>query len=1329
MQSVYHYRNSCAMTTAELRFSKVAIAARPAINHFENQSLSPIIDRTMRSSCCRPAEFKYLGLGCLVLALVVFSSHKCWAIQNVPIPSTVQLQPAQSITSLRTGLSPDDAQLVSPNEAGTTADSDEVNQTSETVAPEIDQRVQMLLQIPLNRVPSQLFEAWRAQLGIAPDTSETLAADGLPPAPLESCLASNERFQLFLKEFQQDFALGYWDRLEKKILLLPKQYHVPVFDKLFMTLALPAGSDPETQARMQQQSQGVDPRVLENQAFVLGDVFEILQRYPQKPLPDSVLAQVGGICQAYIAKGFDKAGLSDQLKALMAEQTEPRWLSERQAAKILAAAQQLEMMGDFLPSVEQCKTDRDYEALNLHAAIALAVYEREKKSTQLENVWLLTQSVLAGEQVPTAQQDEALKRAVMLAGKVRAELGQAWLQQSFGEQFKKGLTILATVAQDASQSMLAKALDPTSRLDKLKLQNDAVSALIKFNPEIAEENSLFLAWIADNWLRESRITYTDDESNALSPSMRRDMYGNMFYYNPYDDQGYYQYRYGYRQVQPIKIGELLEIKPADQWLDLLPTDFRAQLEISLAKLYLKVEEDDLCFPYIERIAKSNREAAKGLVHEYLRVWTKNHDPNAESQRRNNYYMYMYGFESRAESIPLTRSKQQRNLKELSQLIPRLSALNVGDIDQELITNAFLTCHSFAEVYRIGDIESILGPLLKIKPQTISTLAQRMRSNLAGVWREMETQKQAKTKRNKADLEAEVLQGYQLASEVVDKSLTHHPGDWSLLLVQATLKHDENNYRSDLKNRADYSANRKLAFDLFQRAAQAYVAKVPELEEQEYRTDAFEHWMYAALGASDLGLITEKHQTELSQPPLIRAAMEQLPPEAAAWHMQRFANLLFDRTSAVQPHSKYRYLKAGFEIVGDHPHARQAKAVFEYYQDLVTEIQLEMLVDGTSQVGTKPFGVFVNLRHTKEIERESGGFGKYLQNQNQGRSFYYNYGRPLEDYRDKFEEYVRQVMNENFEVLSVTFQVPEVKSRPTADSGWRTTPYAYLLLKSRGAQVDKVPPVKVDFDFLDTTGYSILPVESPALAIASGGEPAPRPARDVQVTQILDERQQDEGKLVIEIKAVANGLVPEYDHLFGSWKPETFEISVEDQGVSVARFNPDAEDNVVSSERTWLVTLTAKPGTNEAPQQFSFPQPDYPVNEVVYQRYRDADLEPVTHIVALAGKYIEPDYTRFWWSAAGIGLCAFGMISLAIAWSLGRSTKPKHVTEYPEQWTPFAALAVMERLRDEAILDAKQQQKLADDIQQLEVYYFRNQRTAGAPPDVDRLVQPWLRYAR
>ena len=60
----------------------------------------------------------------------------------------------------------------------------------------------------------------------------------------------------------------------------------------------------------------------------------------------------------------------------------------------------------------------------------------------------------------------------------------------------------------------------------------------------------------------------------------------------------------------------------------------------------------------------------------------------------------------------------------------------------------------------------------------------------------------------------------------------------------------------------------------------------------------------------------------------------------------------------KPQVKFRYLKGGFEIVDpDHKQAAEAKKVYDYYKDLVSEIQLVTQVDGDQAVGTgRPFGV-------------------------------------------------------------------------------------------------------------------------------------------------------------------------------------------------------------------------------------------------------------------------------------------------------------------------------------------------------------------------------------
>jgi hypothetical protein len=54
-------------------------------------------------------------------------------------------------------------------------------------------------------------------------------------------------------------------------------------------------------------------------------------------------------------------------------------------------------------------------------------------------------------------------------------------------------------------------------------------------------------------------------------------------------------------------------------------------------------------------------------------------------------------------------------------------------------------------------------------------------------------------------------------------------------------------------------------------------------------------------------------------------------------------------------------------------------------------------------------------------------------------FYYNYGRPLSDYRDRFQTAATEAVKEHFEVLSVTFQSENVNSRATkSTAGTRRT---------------------------------------------------------------------------------------------------------------------------------------------------------------------------------------------------------------------------------------------------------------------------------------------------
>jgi len=345
-------------------------------------------------------------------------------------------------------------------------------------------------------------------------------------------------------------------------------------------------------------------------------------------------------------------------------------LSRRQLAVILVAANEPLNIGELLPGAEEAAKANDREGLNLISRHALAKYEKEKKVVWLEDAWKATQSVLAIGDVNEETKNEALQRAVDVAPKIQKELGQAWLDESFKARPERGMEILAVIGAASSTTLAAEPMNVEKRLKLLELQTTAANALLAAVPERAAQWKSELALLAGNWLREATVTYQFDDSTSLGPRMQRDVYGNFYYWDEYGN--------GMQRgngMKAIRTSQILDIRPSDAWLANIDDTLAPRLQMIVAQLLLKVGEEAKAFPYIESLAATHKKPAKELADEFLRVWTKNHDPNAEKSRTNPY-MFMYGFEERANGIPLTRSKQERNLKELAQWVARLKQLSL-----------------------------------------------------------------------------------------------------------------------------------------------------------------------------------------------------------------------------------------------------------------------------------------------------------------------------------------------------------------------------------------------------------------------------------------------------------------------------------------------------------------------------------------------------------------------------------------------------------------------------------------------------------------------------
>ena len=1138
-----------------------------------------------------------------------------------------------------------------------------------------------------------------------------------PAAEPDPSIAQLKELDEALRRLQHDVTLGDWGGVKGLLESLEAAEQEALYKQLLTSLLSPPRSVPSNLIRF-----------AENNSFSLDDVMALIELTPQ-PLNKTTNVALGNIVRLSLSTGNSLNDLVEKLKELTSRPVPPETKPEdirfdkRKIAEIMMNAGQTIRAGDFLPDPDEAIEQSDRESLNLLSRYFLAMHAKEKETPLLEKAWKVTQAALAAGDVTEAQKQEALKRAVELAPKIKEELGQAWLDDSFTTRPERGMEILATIGSAVSTGLVSKSANPTQRQKELELQNTAVQALLKASPERAVEWKKTLNLLAINWLKEAEHSRVYDGSSSRGPALTRDVYGNYFYSN-------YSYRGSSggsgsgpstRTPQAVASGQLLDIKPDASWLKYVDKPLQPRFVTILPQLHLKVNEEDKAFPYIESLAKTNPEIAKDLAEEFLRVWTKNHDPNS-SRRRTSVYMFSYGFNRRAQGIPLTRSKQVRNMKELSAWVGRIRELPIGDIDESVLTSAFTNTHGAAEVYQLEDIEAVFGSLENLKPATLASLIQKMRSNLSNVWRMPATQKNAGTNRKKKDIEVEVRRGYLVANSVLNEAIKAHPLAWELHLAKAAVKHDENNYHQELEQSAEYISKRQHSMDAFKESAEMYAKKVEALPSDKWSAQVFENWFYASLGDSDLGKLKKDKQADLKQMPIIREAILALPGETVDKHMGLFANSLFTRLSGVNAGVKFRYLRAGFEIVGDHKRAEEARKVFEYYKDLVTEIKLETQIDGNDNVGQEPFGLFVNLRHTGAIERESGGFSRYLKNQNNNRYFSYNYGRPTENYRDKFEESVTEALKEQFEVQSVTFQREDVNSRATEQAGWRVTPYAYVLLKARGPEVDKIPAVQLDLDFLDTSGYAVIPVESADVPIdASNTKGDARPLNKLTVTQTLDERQSKDRTLILEIKGTAQGLVPSLDDLLDV-DPKDFEIiDVQDEGVAVSQFDKEAEDNVIVSERNWLVTLEAKKGLAEFPKSFEFAKSKLDTEEFVYQRYVDADLSAVESIVSLEEQYGDPASSLWWW----IG----GLVLIAIAVGVSVALNPKKEQAVaranfviPSELTPFTVLGLLKNIQSTNGLNTSGHDELSTTINRVEEFYFFDQ---GNEPDLNGIAREWV----
>lgn len=1163
------------------------------------------------------------------------------------------------------------------------------------------QKAGILQQLKIDRSPTGIL-ATRLE-------EARLKDQAIPPKPeKETPEQAVQRFQQEAAVFRRDVNLGRWDKVRDFLAALPKELSGEAYNSIVQKLSAPAQVAPPPELMLQ----GAKPYA--QQAYLApADLLGIAAAAPNPPDKK----QIQGLAKLLPKdprppKEFFEA-LASGIKNFGGQDKEDR----RRAAQLLIESGFVKEAGDYLPDLNEAKEKKDYAALNLiarhKAEFALADKKAAGKDV-LPQAWEISVSFLTDAAAPPQEKAEALFRALSLIPELGDDTGKQWLEKTFKDPKGEGVELLASLGTLTAQSR--ENPDPAVRLEQLKLQHAAVKTLLSSEGFDSSAWSGIFTLFARQWSYEAEVTRQKDQSNSRRMVQQFDEWGNLFFTRPntgYQGPG----------AQPIGAGEMLECQPDANWLSSIEPATRNECQLSAARLLLKVKEQSKALPIVKSIAANDRDQAKALVREMIRVWTENHNPNEEQDYRSRYF-YFYGFSQQAGSIPLTRSKQERNLVELADLVKGIRDLGLGESFHAELADAFISCHSRAEVWRVEAIESVFGATDVLDSPTLATLVGRMRLNLAGLWPNPKLQQAYQTKRKDKELQEQILYGYRAGQGVLERALDKKPAEsWRLKEQLAALRFEESNYRSSLHPDNNHSSIKKASLDELEVAAKEYASTLPLEDPGKESSAVFETWFFAALGSPSLEAMKSHHVATPDEYPKIKAALDALPGDCKERHLKTFSTTLNTRLANVSPDLKLRYLEGASAIAGDREELSDAKDVLTYYRDLVKEIVLDASIDGPDRVGTSaPFGLKVNLRHTKEIERESGGFAKYLQNQNNS-PFAYNYGRPPEDYRDKFEKAARAALEEHFEVVSLTFHTDKVESFTDPQIGWRVTPYAYFLLKPKGPQVDKVPPLKIDLDFSDTSGYVVLPITSAEVPV-DAGKAEPRPYRDLKVTQTLDERSHKEkGCLYLEVKASAHGLVPPLDDLFNT-KIEGLETgAIEDRGLRVVELDAASEDLSPVSEHEWRIELKPKGGALPASFQFPVVKPELAKEDgLVRQRYVDVDLVPVEAQVALDGgrEKVTP------WVAGSIAVLlaiGAGMIAIFRKKPVQGPSGPTLIP-LPSHINAVSVIGYLRKLQERDGISPALRESIEKEITSLESRHFGRQDTPQDPVELEEIAKRW-----
>ncbi|WP_425615264.1 hypothetical protein NA78x_005173 [Anatilimnocola sp. NA78] len=1081
---------------------------------------------------------------------------------------------------------------------------------------------------------------------------------------------------------------GDWAEIKEFLAKLPKETAPGVYDGL-LTMLMQDATGMVLPQEILRLSEAAPGELSERNLAQLGQL--VRRSLQQAEKPTNLLTALNA--------GTDQLGGTDAARRVA-------------AAKLLLAAGLVEEATPFLPSLREAQAAKDAAVVNLHARHKWLLHRKKQEAAELLRAWELTQAVLSN---PEAKElhPVCIKRTLKMSPRVPRDVAGEWFRRVFKDDPATGIELLKEVSREVAESF--RTSNDELRGNALFVQQLAGTELLVARGLELGDWSVALEVLTRGWLNEAQKT-------AGGPLRKLQVE---------DDE----------RVEPLQPAAVLRSAPGPAWLNAIGDDTADHIRHLTGLLAARAGQGDVTMALIYDLTQRDPELARALAEALLTAVTGGSEQNRAEMEEFGMSLRHYPPQQRAylrrqlmqqrgrSGAPVTRAGQLRNLARMSELLAAFERARVPALGEQVRVQAFASCHSPAEVYRAEDIEQMFGSLEELPAEIAVPLAESMRTGLAQSWRDPQAQQQQSTKRTPEEQAAEIVRGYALTIELLHHAAARAPDRVDLLLLIGNthfhLAEFQYGQQVDLKT---YTRERDAAFKAYAKAAEMYAKNLPNLPTEKQSIDVFRQWFQAALGTSDLTYLTRQDEPDASQVQKISQAITDLKL-AGDHHRQLFAATVQGSLEQIPATLKPHFVRQALVVIGNHPAAKELKERLAAYDDLLKEVELRLTLDGSDSVGHgRPFGAYISLAGTRAVLRENDAFPALL---------YVQVGRMSQQVdtannpRERLEQEIREKLGQAFLVEALVFHPPQTRPRSFGREGWQELPLAYVVLRAKDEAVDRLPSLQFDMEFSDGEGQVRLPIQSQVVLLdARAKSPPPRPAREVKIRELLDDRGLDKGNVLLEIVATAYGLVPELDQLVKEpGKFRGFDVKqTTEQSLSITSVEA-SEKLAAQTERRWLIELT--PQAETPPSEFQFAVPASDKYAVTYQRYDDADISETKATTPLRWPVIHTA-SRWLWPLLGVIAVAVALGAIVV-W-LRRQSGVHFITQAyvrPEKLTPFSLLGLLRRIAADTSLrfTAAEQQSLRDTIAQLESQYFRRGEATSAT-ELDPIATQWLsRVAR